>query len=126
MKKTKAAAPEVQRPKGADKIRDSQRPAQTNRRNAENPGEPEKLESLAHWMLIRASVAENQRVQVGLGDRLAVRSSEAKHNRVKSRFKDCGGACICEHNRGRSKCVDCGGASICAHSRVRSQYKDCK
>ena len=53
-------------------------------------------------------------------------ASICEHSRVRCRCKDFGGASICEHNRVRSKCKDCGGASICAHRRERSKCKDCK
>jgi len=51
--------------------------------------------------------------------------SKCKHNRQKSRCKDCGGIGLCEHGRQKSQCKDCGGIGICEHNRRKSQCKDC-
>ena len=48
-----------------------------------------------------------------------------KHQRQRSRCKDCGGGGLCEHQRVRSSCRDCGGSSFCEHQRQRSMCKAC-
>ena len=51
--------------------------------------------------------------------------SKCGHGRVRSMYKECGGASICEHGRRRSECKECGGSQICEHGRQRSRCKEC-
>ena len=66
---------------------------------------------------------------------------------MRSQYKDCGGASICEHGRRRSqykeyggshvrawqeevavqsaRCKECGGASVCKYNRQKSTCKEC-
>ena len=60
------------------------------------------------------------------GDRTTRAPTLCKHQRRKSRCKDCGGSEICEHQRIKSRCKDCRGSSFCEHQRRKSQCKDCR
>ena len=44
---------------------------------------------------------------------------------MRSKCKQCGGACICEHGRERDDCKECGGSGICEHGRRRRSCKEC-
>jgi len=52
-------------------------------------------------------------------------SGLCKHQRQRSKCKDCGGSGICQHHRRRTRCRDCGGGSICKHRRLRTTCRDC-
>tara|TARA_B100001758_G_scaffold183519_1_gene160226 strand:+ start:160 stop:1011 length:852 start_codon:yes stop_codon:yes gene_type:complete len=52
-------------------------------------------------------------------------SSICEHNRIRSQCKDCGGSQICPHNREKYNCKECGGASICSHNRRKAECKEC-
>ena len=49
-----------------------------------------------------------------------------KHNKRKSRCKDCKGNSICEHNVDKYNCKKCKGPSICVHGIQKSYCKKCK
>ena len=53
------------------------------------------------------------------------RSEVCEHNKIRSHCKGCGGSQICEHNKRRSRCQDCGGSKVCEHNKIRSRWKDC-
>ena len=52
-------------------------------------------------------------------------SEICEHDRIKSRCKECGGSEICEHDRRKSQCRECGGSEICEHDRRKSQCREC-
>ena len=63
--------------------------------------------------------------QETLHKRSPIRRGICEHGRVRSQWKECGGAGICEHGRQRYQCKECGGASICEHGRMRSRCTEC-
>ena|ERR1700676_4769652 len=48
-----------------------------------------------------------------------------RHNRTKTRCKDCGGGSVCLHGVLRTVCKECGGGSFCAHGVIKGQCKKC-
>lgn len=50
---------------------------------------------------------------------------KCKHNRKKSRCRECKGVGICEHDKRRHNCGECGGISVCKHGREKRKCKEC-
>ena len=50
---------------------------------------------------------------------------KCKHDRERSKCKECGGSSICKHDRQRNICKECGGSSICEHDIQRISCKQC-
>jgi hypothetical protein len=55
-----------------------------------------------------------------------VRTKRCKHNREKTKCKECHGSHICEHNREKSQCKECKGSQICEHNRYKTICKECR
>lgn len=49
-----------------------------------------------------------------------------KHNKKKSRCKECGGKDICKHNKEKYDCEKCSGSGICNHGSRKRNCRDCK
>ena len=52
-------------------------------------------------------------------------SEICEHNRIKSTCRECHGSQICEHNRRKSTCIECRGSEICEHNRRKSTCREC-